>query len=570
MSADRGRPYHCVTHPAGGPGGGLTARRRTAWLLRVNRLHGANREWADRAYAFAAAFPGGSWPHEADPGKISRWETARVGVPYLAVRRYEELLALPPHFLTSAVDTFNRYLLPGVPGVPGVPGAPAPAQAPRLRLARPAHHEAALDGRADAVLDAATSGDAVTGADWDDLTVFLAARPGMRLRSADWSAVAHRLLVETVVSDGPEWRQRFEAFNRLLEHPSGARAAVGAVGDWAADPAQLAYIETVCLLDGSPHPDAARHVLAQLAAPTNDDAHYGALLACVRKLRHGHFAPDQIGRVAAHAAELFHDPGHGPGARHRDLRALGGSVLALARSRAAGGLPPSLRGPADGTHAIAASRAVTAHAGPGVTPSAVRIADSAVSLLPSATGRFDDRVLPVLLDEALADPVSDVRLHALLLLSATPYRAPLATAVGREIDRLGLCRDTDAVTRLFQALSILGGPAERRRAERVVLRGGVPAPVADAAARALAHMGGSSGDDFWDRAFRLHSASARAGHELGARVLRDLVYALGISGDRTRVRLLADDRRLPAPLRSRARWWACLPPYASRTPPEGP
>ncbi|MHC3471007.1 hypothetical protein ACYF6T_20160 [Streptomyces sp. 7R007] len=470
-------------------------------------------------------------------------------VPYLAVRRYEELLALPPDYLSSAIDTFNRYLSPGVGAV-----------STRVLLARPPRHLAALASRVDDVLDAVTGDDAVTGADWDGLTAFLAARPGLRLRSGDWSAVTHRLLTETVVSDGRAWRQRFEAFNRLLEHPSGGRAAVAALADWAADPTNQAYIETVCLLDGSAHPDAARSVLAQLADPTNDDARYGALLACVRKLRYGHFRPEQVGKVAGHAAELLRETG----ARFHDTRVLAGSVLDLARSCDTGEVPDSLRAPVRGVHA----------GGPPPEPLApetrrhlsvlvARIAGSAVSLMPRQTDRFHDATLPVLLEEALADPVFDVRLHALLLLYATPYRAPLAAAVSRELTRLGFGRDTEAAVRLFHALGVLGGSRERPQIERVVLRGGVPAAVADAAARALAHMGGRSGDDFWTAALSLHGTAARAGSDLSVRVLGDLVYALGIGGDRLWVRLLADDERLPSTLRARARWWTRLPSYVS-------
>ncbi|GAA4815946.1 XRE family transcriptional regulator [Streptomyces ziwulingensis] len=544
------------TAPRDGPAGGLPAPRRIAWLLRVNRLLGGNRMWATKAYAFAAAFRGGSWPDEADPSRISRWETGSVRVPYLAVRRYEELLGLPPRYLTGAVDTVNRYSAPGTGRDPG---------GGRLLLARPPRAAAAAGSRVDLVLDAATSGAVVTGADWDDLTVFLATEPGMRLRARDWSAVAHRLLTETVVSDGPAWQQRFEAFNRLLAHPAGGPAAVAAVAAWAADPTNHAYVETVCLLDGSTHPDAARHLLAQLAAPTNEDAHYGALLGCVRKLRHGHLGPEQIRAVAGHAAGLSREPG----SRYHDTRTLARSVFALAGSRAPAALSPALR---------EELRRLPASAGPGVPvrrdgergavrqdSRVARIVASAVSSAPWGNDRLQDTILPLLVDEALHDPVYDVRLHALLLLRVTPYRTPLAAAVSREIARLGFGRDAGTVIRLFHALGKLGGPAERRQAERVVLRGGAPAGVADAAARALAHMGGRSGDEFWEPALALHTAAVRAGSELSARLVRDLVYALGIGGEQHHLRALAQDRRLPEALRCRAAWWVRLPAHLHRS-----
>jgi hypothetical protein len=81
---------------------------RVAWLLRVNRLYGFDERWV-RGSHFADAFQGGHWPERTSTYRISRWETAAVRVPYLAVRRYEELLQLPANSLVALIDTIYRY-----------------------------------------------------------------------------------------------------------------------------------------------------------------------------------------------------------------------------------------------------------------------------------------------------------------------------------------------------------------------------------------------------------------------------------------------------------------------------
>src|SRR5579862_4217501 len=101
-SAAAGGPSREPVGPPGMPGC-PRVRERIAWMLRVNRFFGPDERWS-RASAFAAAFRGGCWPGTGNESKISRWETATLRVPYQAVRRYEQLLELPPGLLTSTAD----------------------------------------------------------------------------------------------------------------------------------------------------------------------------------------------------------------------------------------------------------------------------------------------------------------------------------------------------------------------------------------------------------------------------------------------------------------------------------
>ncbi|MFF7332336.1 XRE family transcriptional regulator [Streptomyces sp. NPDC008150] len=512
---------------------------RTAWLLRVNRLYGRADEWT-RGYAFARAFPGGSWPLPADPSRVSRWETARTDVPYGAVVRYEELLGLAPGLLTSAIDTVNRYVTP----------APGPL------LSRPGPDGGPPGQRTADLLDAVTSRTVVAAADWDDLTATLTARPGLWLRPGDWYTLCERLLTETVISDGTGWKQRFEAFSRLLHHPAAQRHAIAACADAAHVPDAQALVETVCLLDTSAHADAAHHVLAQLRDPVNDDAFHGALLACVRKLAHGHFTPEQAGAVSAVCADLLHDTS----VRYDDARALAAVLLG---SVAPEDLVPS-------AHA-ALRRGLPGTGGPPPVPAdpwlVRRVADATVAALPREIPRFEDAVLPVLVREVLYAPVSDVRMHAALLLAATPYRAPLARALKTEVVR---SPGTRLLLRLLTALRNLGADTERPWAERLVLHPLTPAPVAGAAAQALGHLGGRSDDTFWTAAIARHTPLPGSTNRAGVHVLRGLVYALGMSGDTVRLAGLAGSRAQPDEVRAPARWWGRVPAHLRFGAPDRP
>src|SRR4051812_14025662 len=85
----RGRPYRPIGLIPGLPGAAL----RVAWMLRVNRLLGPDQQFTTMS-TFAAAFQDGGFPNGISDSTVSRWETGTVRAPYLAVRRYEELLGL--------------------------------------------------------------------------------------------------------------------------------------------------------------------------------------------------------------------------------------------------------------------------------------------------------------------------------------------------------------------------------------------------------------------------------------------------------------------------------------------
>src|SRR5437762_1333015 len=106
----RGRPSRLG--PPGGNGAGRAGfDERVGWLLRINRLLGAD-ESLGKATRFAEALRSGEGP--ASPAQISRWETGASRVDYRTVRRYEQVLGLPAHGLVAMAD------LAGTRGGPGL------------------------------------------------------------------------------------------------------------------------------------------------------------------------------------------------------------------------------------------------------------------------------------------------------------------------------------------------------------------------------------------------------------------------------------------------------------------
>ncbi|MEU6852842.1 XRE family transcriptional regulator [Actinacidiphila alni] len=507
-----------TARPTGAP---LLTRHRIAWLLRVNRIYARDPRWAKGA-VFAGAFSGGSWTGEVSTSTISRWETGATRAGRPAVRRYEQLLGLPPGRLTATADNLHRYAMPSAGAVP--------------LLARPAGDPGAAERQVDVLLDRALDDTPVTGGEWDELTVLLTTHPQLRLRSRDWTALAERLLTESLVSDGLAWQQRHEALHRLLGHPTGQVAAVSACIAWAADAGNQVFLETVCLLDASAHRDAAVGVLAQLAAPTNDSAFLGALLACVRKVHLGHFD----GTQAAVLRRLVRQVAHDADRQRADER-----ELAVVLLRMLDGGAPSLP---DLTTV------------PGFDLAA-RVTDSALSVIAREIPRFDDPVLPVLVREVLLHPVSDVRLYSALTIRATPYREPVSGALSRELSRVAVARDVRLAERLLEALRVIGGSSERPLVQRLALAPALPEAVVQAATSALAHMGGASPRSFWENVLALRPGAGRP-RGAGGRAAGAAVYGLGIIGETGLLRRVAAEPRIPSATRAAASWWLRLPARA--------
>src|SRR5207248_2061228 len=195
--------------------------------------------------------------------------------------------------------------------------------------------------------------------------------------------------------------------------------------------------------------------------------------------------------------------------------------------------------------------------------SVIRLCDSVLSTAAGEGPLPPDPVLPVLVHEMLADPVFDVRLCAMFLLYASPYRPHLAQALATELITL-LRRRTDRLRtlRILESLRVLGGPSQRALVERLLLAPDMPAEIHDVAAYALGHIGGRSTDTLYRTAFsRYSSHRTRTSAARDASVLDRLVYAFGIHHHDDLLRKTATDQTLPGNVRTAAAWWLRLSPH---------
>jgi hypothetical protein len=491
---------------------------------------------------FAAAFQGGDFVSGVSDSTVSRWETGAVRVPFAAVRRYEELLRLPPGQLVSVADTIYRYAAPTL--------ATAPVLARTDAVSGPD-----AEARLDAMLERALSNEPISGWHWDELTSQLLAVPRFFLQGRTWTELTNRLLQETVVADGVAWMQRFESFTRLLSHPASRRYAIDACVRLVYDEGNQAFVEATSMLDATSHPDAASFLLGQLTHPVNERSRYGALLGCVRKVRYGHFTDPQLDELAKAVLEVMRDP-------ESDMAAgpVAAELLRQLPDERQHGLAAELR------RALAADRILQeVHGGGRMVGRATSdvVLERIVGAIAASVGHdavFTDDVIPILIDEMLFAPVLDVRFNAGLLIWASPYSAPVAAALAAELCRGGAVTDTRLTICLLSALRILGQAPQRPLIERLVLASGLPPQVSLAAVHCLGHVGGRSPDSFWLNALdRYGERWRRYGDAPSSEALGSLVYGLGIARHLPLLRRVRDDRTAPMPVRAAGAWWLARP-----------
>jgi hypothetical protein len=507
-------------------------------MLRVNRIFGGSEQLA-RASLFAAAFSGGCWPGKVSESKVSRWETALVRVPHQAMRRYEELLGLFPGLLTATADNIHAYY----------------CTSPGCR--RSGEWNGGLGGmsprRIEELIDKAGSSAVMTGQEWDELTRQIAGRPDFYIcPSATWATLTERLLQEQIIADRVPWAQRFTALDRLLNHPVAQQAAIATCASLAADRMNQVGIEVICAMDVTDHPDASHHVLAQLTRPTSDMTFYGALLACVRKLDHGHFTANEASYLASVVVSLLGDP-----ARHDDARTLAVSLLRRLPPDVPAAVAAKLRAVVAGDETLSRVAATGRLGTSGQAAGFVtRVAAAAMARMSREGPWLYDRTLAMVADEMLYDPVPDVRLEAAFLLNATPYRAPVAAELGAELSRCAAAADTGLAMCILDALRLIGGPEQRPVVERLTLSPGIPVPVQVAAARNIGHLGGTSDNKYWSQVLARHGQPSKLGvSPASGAMLNRLIYGLGMERNDGMLSWIRDMPGMPGQARLAASWW---------------
>jgi hypothetical protein len=185
-----------------------------------------------------------------------------------------------------------------------------------------------------------------------------------------------------------------------------------------------------------------------------------------------------------------------------------------------------------------------------------RVVSAAAARMPRDGPWLYDETLAVLVDEMLYSPVSDVRLYAAVAIQATPYREPVAAALGTELFRIAAAAHTELSICIMDALRLLGGAEQRPILERFTLNPGLPPPVMASAARNIGHVGGTSEDRYWMRAVNLQcQLSQRHGSPASNATLRGLVYGLGIARNDPMLAYIRDRREVPWQAREAASWW---------------
>ncbi|MER6630541.1 XRE family transcriptional regulator [Streptomyces sp. NPDC000987] len=502
----------------------VDARRRVAWLLRVNRLLGAHGGHVSLP-AFARVFRGGCFGHPVSASALSRWETGQVAVGSAAVSRYEELLGVPRGLLLATAQTTLRYL--------------APSALSRPPLAGTGHGLDVASDRAQALLDRALSSDLMRGEDWARLTGALCEIDRFVLVPTDtWYRITERLVEEMVIANGTPWMLRFEALNRLLNHPRAAQHAIAVCASMARDGSNYAATEVICALDNTAHADAAARVLAELQRPTGQRALQGAVMACIRKIHYRHFTPSQLRRLGRAAHDI------GP---EWDLfgqvRALSGAL------REPPGPVPARRtriGAPDAGRAPAELAAVVR-----------RVLRQARRSTPSDG---TDAVLSALVTEMLCHPLFDVRLYTAVLLAATPHRGGLADAVVTELDRPHVAAAPSCALPLLGALRVLGDAGHRGTVERLALSPGLPRATVSAAVHSLGQIDRDPDDDvFFTRALAQYSREwTRRRDPAAAATLSGLVYVMGRARRTDLIRDVRDRPDHPLTAREAAAWWLGL------------
>lgn len=505
-------------------------------MLRINRLHGTDGDLAN-AVTFARAFRNGKWPNGIEPPRVTRWEKGGTIAGYQGIRRYEELLGLPRHFLVAMADSAYRI---------------AADEAGPSHLDRPDVERSRLGN----ALERALSDDPVNADDWDDLTSDLAGvRELLPVGDARWSRLAERLVLELSIAEDAAWLRRNEAIIRFIGDRHSTPLVIAACASAAADSGNQAPAEPLSILEISPHPDAALHVIRQMAEPASESARRGVWWSAAQKAHRTHLTPPERAAFVRHAGNLLAGYEGHPACWDQAadvLRLLGAITPALLKRF----------GDDDSTRNILSTGDTVSPA--LVAPYVRRLADEARSRITAHPGvRGRDEFLDRLLYDVLYSVAIDVKIISLRKIWATPYRIPVADTLVAELDRSSVRGDADLVTAILRALATLGGPVHRRRLEQLALSSGTSPQVRDSAIWHLAHCAGVSSDSVWSTLINRHIAD-RSG-TLAEHTARGVVYCLGVHRRFGDLRTLATSVALPPPIRQAAAWWLNAPTRVLRS-----
>lgn len=176
-------------------------------------------------------------------------------------------------------------------------------------------------------------------------------------------------------------------------------------------------------------------------------------MACVRKLKYGHFEVSQLEKLSPLVAAVLSDQF----AATSETKSLAASVLRQIppgrHGRSSRNMIPRLLGGREFGTVYKTGLLVDSQFGRVISN---RVASQAVADMSREADAYEDAVLPILVGEMLFDPVFDARLYAAFLIYTSSYRGAVARALLIELMAVRGCDDAAWQNTLFEALRILG------------------------------------------------------------------------------------------------------------------
>ena len=508
----RGRPYRfpedltALTRVHGG------VDQRVAWLLSASRIYATDTDLAYRDKFVEVLKAHG---YAADQARVSRWESGALRVPDRVITAYETVLGFAPSHLASVVHGLRRSQDPTSYDLE--PVATPPAQ---------------LHAELDALFER-VDGDAAHGSDWIALTNYIATHPQVYMQPRSWEQLAETLIRQMGRSVGPAYLRRFEALRTLIRHPSAQRHVVKTIGAFVTDPAGQVVMHPLTLLQEVEDPRAGQLAIRMLTSATGM-LQQGAAWTTAVKVARGHFDEDPLTRLEGMLVMLL-------GAGSRSLSEM--DVLDIVA-----------RLPESASHRL--SRAIresttvkrldmllkTGEILPeNVTRRVATAAATRAQELTDAPYRVEpDLMLQRLVREALFHGHQERRHLSGVLLTVSPYRDALGTALAEAIDT----EDEDVAYQAVLLMRYLAPDGQRADLRR---RSAAPIPerLRGVAILTLGRLSAGVLDE--------EEPLIRAALE-GARpaMTRSCVYALGMSGSSMLKELADSDSEF---LRRAAGWW---------------
>ena len=504
-----------------------TTASRTAWALQTAREFAPNPELRSRA-ALADGVGRAAPVHRS---QVGRWESGSTAVQYDQVRRYETVLGLPEHQLVCLLDHLHRDSAPARPHS-------------ALRIAKDG--EIALW---EPLLDRALSTDRMRGIYWDLLTAHITAAPNFYLRQSDWRDMVQRCVREMEVATSLEYGLRAEAVARLASHRRSVGVVTELVDTVLGRPDALIYSETACLLQFSPDPAAPHTLVRHLLHPVNPQAWQWSAAALTTLIRRGR-AQENLLRTAADSAwQMVQDESAPPGARLAAAALIRCAEQRLGGDRRSWAATEQPSGP---------TGRVLHNGAPADTDRMRRIERHIDTAL---TQRFDSRVDDSTVLRDLLRDLNTVerqaRGHVLEVLELSPYGEFVADAYLAELPDAvahGSAEDPHDILAVACALS---RPRHVPLLMAELRRPGVSAQLINDLGVAIGNSGSRT---YGDEIAALARQHITAGGPESALIARGLTYALGMAGERDRLRQLRQETTDPGWVTALA-WWLDVPEH---------